>query len=68
LIGQAVSGMEATRSWSAAPAWNLGRRARTPTTPWVAIGSVPSGVRPWGTEYRRRGSLADQPVVVMNPL
>ena len=26
LIGQAVSGMKATRAWSAATAWNVGRR------------------------------------------
>ena len=38
-IGQAVSGMEAARAWSAAYAWNVGRRASTLSTgPGVGVG------------------------------
>ncbi len=32
-VGQVVSGMEATRAWSAAAAWNVGRRAPIPSDP-----------------------------------
>jgi len=47
LTGQVVSGVEATRAWSAAFAWNVGRRApaqrRARLGGPVARGSVPSG-------------------------
>jgi hypothetical protein len=45
LTGQAVSGMEATRAWSAAFAWNVGRHVpiRMPAVQWpMSRGSVPS--------------------------
>jgi hypothetical protein len=45
LTGQAVSGIEATRAWSAAFAWNVGRHALIPTSAgkWAAArGSVSS--------------------------
>ena|ERR1700683_3205437 len=47
LTGQVVSGMEATRAWSAAFAWNVGRHVPIPRLAGlgglVARGSVPSG-------------------------
>jgi hypothetical protein len=47
LTGQVVSGMEATRAWSAAFAWNVGRHAPTRRLACLggpaARGSVPSG-------------------------
>jgi hypothetical protein len=45
LTGQAVSGMEATRAWSAAFAWNVGRHVPVPASAAVRLaarGSVSS--------------------------
>src|SRR3954453_12628749 len=42
LIGQAVSGMEAARTWSAASAWNMGRPATIlPLSRRAVTGSAP---------------------------
>ena len=38
LTGQAVSGMEATRAWSAAFAWNVGRHVPVP----ASVGDLPA--------------------------
>lgn len=42
LTGQVVSGMKATRVWSAAAAWNVGRPIPIRPPVWVARGRPPS--------------------------
>ena len=61
IIGQMVSGVEATRAWSAAFAWNVGRPV--PTLP-LLVGRGEGALQaeaPRGVEYRR-GTVAGGPV------
>ena len=61
VLGQVGSGMEATRAWSAAAAWNVGRRAAIPTARLrAARGRSPSSrnCKVRSTVARRAGGLA----------
>ena len=59
-IGQVVSGMKATRAWSAAAAWNVGRPAPIRPPVRVVRGRPPSGrnCEVLSTDAGRVGGLA----------
>lgn len=68
MTGQMVSGVEATRAWSAAFAWNVGRPV--PTLP-LLVGRGEGALQaeaPRGVEYRRGTWPADRFVVVVKAL
>jgi hypothetical protein len=73
VAGQAVSGVETTRAWSAALARNVRRRAlevavrACGSVRRAARGSVPTADTE-GIEYRLRRSLADRPVLAVKLL
>ena len=73
VAGQAVSGVETARAWSAALARNVRRRALEATVRAcgpvrrAARGSVPTADT-GGMEYRLRRSLADRLVLAAKPL
>lgn len=60
LTGQVVSGMKATRAWSAAAAWNVGRPISICLPVWVVRGRAPSSrnCEVLSTDARWVGGLA----------